>query len=219
MTAVMRRTAIDRIRPEIRFAPDSPPEEDGFEPSVPLLRKALLGVANRRRRHERRSHLQVQVRKRQCLREWLPTAFPFAEGPRVRIRLPPAESRPRTGADPCFGILRMLKWPAQRTHVRSHSTVARTITRRSWHTALRQHGQNKTSQRGRTHVPNDGRLRSTYFLLPTTSVLSEPIDGDRISTTSPGLRKRSGAEVLSGNNSLESAAVPAAVPPLMTSPG
>jgi len=62
-------------------------------------------------------------------------------------------------------------------------------------------------------------LRSTYFLLPTTSVLSEPIDGDRISTTSPGLRKRSGAEVLSGNNSLESAAVPAAVPPLMTSPG
>ena len=75
------------------------------------------------------------------------------------------------------------------------------------------------SQRGRTHVPNDGRLRSTYFLLPTTSVLSEPIDGDRISTTSPGLRKRSGAEVLSGNNSLESAAVPAGVPPLMMSPG
>jgi len=74
-------------------------------------------------------------------------------------------------------------------------------------------------RRGRTHVPNDGRLRSTYFLLPTTRVLIEPIDGDRISTTSPGFRKRSGAEVLSGNNSLESAAVPAAVPPLMTSPG
>jgi hypothetical protein len=37
-------------------------EGAGFEPSVPLLRKALLGVANRRRRHERRSHLQVQVR-------------------------------------------------------------------------------------------------------------------------------------------------------------
>jgi hypothetical protein len=70
----------------------------------------------------------------------------------------------------------------------------------------------------RTHVPNDGRLRSTYFLLPTTRVLIEPIDGDHISTTSPGFRKRSGAEVLSGNNSLESAAVPAAVPPLMTSP-
>ena len=43
-------------------SPDSPLEEGGFEPSVPLLRKALLGVANRRRRHERRSHLQVQVR-------------------------------------------------------------------------------------------------------------------------------------------------------------
>src|SRR5712664_1227273 len=55
--------------------------------SVPLLRKALLGVANRRRRHERRSHLQVQV----CL-EWLPIAFAFAEGPRVRIRLPPPVS-------------------------------------------------------------------------------------------------------------------------------
>jgi hypothetical protein len=30
--------------------------------------------------------------KRQCLPGVLPTAFPFAEGPRVRIRLPPAES-------------------------------------------------------------------------------------------------------------------------------
>src|ERR1700730_8006635 len=36
-----------------------------------------------------------------------------------------------------------------------------------------------------------------------TRVLSEQIDGDRISTTSPGCRKRSGAEVLSANNSLE----------------
>jgi hypothetical protein len=47
---------------ELGFAVDSPLEETGFEPSVPLLRKALLGVANRRRRHERRSHLQIQVR-------------------------------------------------------------------------------------------------------------------------------------------------------------
>jgi hypothetical protein len=38
---------------------DSPLEGTGFEPSVPLLRKALLGVANRRRRHEGRTHLQV----------------------------------------------------------------------------------------------------------------------------------------------------------------
>ena len=34
-------------------------EGTGCEPSVPLL---LLGVANRRRLQERRSHLQVQVR-------------------------------------------------------------------------------------------------------------------------------------------------------------
>jgi len=72
---------------------DSLLEEDGFEPSVPLLRKALLGVANRRRRHERRSHLQVQARDGNACLEWLPIAFPFAEGPRVRIRLPPAVSR------------------------------------------------------------------------------------------------------------------------------
>src|SRR6516165_9570739 len=70
----------------------SPAEGDGFEPSVPLLRKALLGVANRRRRHERRSHLRVQVRDGDACLEWLPIAFPFAVGPRVRIRLPPAMS-------------------------------------------------------------------------------------------------------------------------------
>jgi hypothetical protein len=39
--------------------------------------------------------------------------------------------------------------------------------------------------------------------------------GELISTMSPGFRKRSGAEVLSGNKSLESAAVP----PLIISPG
>ena len=75
-----------------KFAADSPLEGTGFEPSVPLLRKALLGVANRRRRHERRSHLQVQVRNGNACLEWLPIAFPFAEGPRVRIRLPPPKS-------------------------------------------------------------------------------------------------------------------------------
>jgi hypothetical protein len=32
---------------EIGFAIDSPVEGTGFEPSVPLLRKALLGVTNR----------------------------------------------------------------------------------------------------------------------------------------------------------------------------
>jgi hypothetical protein len=79
-----------------RWFADSLLEEDGFEPSVPLLRKALLGVANRRRRHERRSHLQVRVRNGNACLEWLPIAFTFAEGPRVRISLPPAESQERT---------------------------------------------------------------------------------------------------------------------------
>jgi hypothetical protein len=60
----------------ITSSSDSPLEEDGFEPSVPLLRKALLGVANRRRRHERRSHLQVQVRNGNACLEWPPIAFP-----------------------------------------------------------------------------------------------------------------------------------------------
>ena len=53
-------------------------EGTGFEPSVPLLRKALLGVANRRRRHERQGHLQVQARDGNACLEWLPIAFPFA---------------------------------------------------------------------------------------------------------------------------------------------
>jgi hypothetical protein len=75
--------------PRDRFVVDSALEGTGFEPSVPLLRKALLGVANRRRRHERRSHLQVQVRNGNACLKWLPIAFPFVEGPRVRIRLPP----------------------------------------------------------------------------------------------------------------------------------
>ena len=60
---------------------DSPLEGTGFEPSVPLLRKVLLGVANRRRRHERRSHLQVQARDGNACLERHPIAFPFAEGP------------------------------------------------------------------------------------------------------------------------------------------
>jgi hypothetical protein len=59
----------------------------------------------------------------------------------------------------------------------------------------------------------------TYFFFATTRVRNEPINGELISATSPGFKKRSGAELLSGNNSLESAAVPAAVPPLMMSPG
>src|SRR6516164_7266991 len=81
-----------RLGSRDRGSHDSPLEESGFEPSVPLLRKALLGVANRRRRHERRSHLEVQARDGNACLEWLPIAFSFTEGPRVRIRLPPAVS-------------------------------------------------------------------------------------------------------------------------------
>src|SRR6516162_2168601 len=77
-----------------KFA-DSLLEGSGFEPSVPLLRKALLGVANRRRRHEGRSHLQVRDGGA-CL-EWFPIAIPFAVGPMVRIRLPPPERHTNPG--------------------------------------------------------------------------------------------------------------------------
>src|SRR5207248_8225010 len=41
---------------EVRFTVDSPLEETGFEPPVPLLRKALPS-AHPRRRHDKRSHL------------------------------------------------------------------------------------------------------------------------------------------------------------------
>src|SRR6516225_3583491 len=74
-----------------RSSPDSPLEGTGFEPSVPLPRKAVPSVANRRWRHERRSRLKVQVRDGDACLEWLPIAFPFAVGPRVRMRLPPAD--------------------------------------------------------------------------------------------------------------------------------
>ena len=81
------------LRFPYRSSLDSPLEGTGFEPSVPLLRKALLGVANRRRRHERRSHLQVQARDGNACLEWLPIAFPLGVGPRIRIRLPPGKSQ------------------------------------------------------------------------------------------------------------------------------
>jgi hypothetical protein len=42
---------------------------------------------------------------------------------------------------------------------------------------------------------------------------------DRLEPAEPHPGKRSGAELPSANNSLEPAAVPAAVPPLMMSPG
>ena len=60
---------------------DSALEGTGFEPSVPLLRKALLGIANRRRRHDSQRHLQVETRDSDACIEWLLIAFPFPEGP------------------------------------------------------------------------------------------------------------------------------------------
>jgi len=84
------------LRCRYRSSHDSPLEGTGFEPSVPLLRKALLNVANRRRGHERQSHFQVQVRDCNACLERLPIACPFAEGPRVPIRLAPAPSQQRT---------------------------------------------------------------------------------------------------------------------------
>ena len=60
---------------------DSLLEGTGFEPSVPLLRKALLGIANRRRRHDSQRHLQVETRDSDACIEWLLIAFPFPEGP------------------------------------------------------------------------------------------------------------------------------------------
>jgi len=59
-----------------RWFADSPLEGTRLEPSVPLLRKALLGVANRRRWDERRIHLHLQVRDGDACVEWLPMAFP-----------------------------------------------------------------------------------------------------------------------------------------------
>ena len=89
------------LAPKI-FGRDSPLEGTGFEP-VPLLRKALLGVANWRRRYERRSPLQVQVRGGDACLEWFPIAFLFVVGPRVRILLPPAQSQRRT-SPAAFGV-------------------------------------------------------------------------------------------------------------------
>jgi hypothetical protein len=49
-------------------------------------------VASRRRRHERRSHPRVQVEPAMLAWSGCPQPFPFAEVPRVRIRLPPPGS-------------------------------------------------------------------------------------------------------------------------------
>src|SRR6516164_10725565 len=59
---------------------------------------------------KRRSHLQVQVRDGDACLEWLRIGFPFAVGPRVRIRLPPAES-PRTIGSQAEALISALSRP------------------------------------------------------------------------------------------------------------
>ena len=71
------RTRVCWIRPEIRFAPDSPPEESGFEPLVPRYVDDAFETIFIARLH---SH--------SCLRGQLV----HREGPTVRIRFPPAGS-------------------------------------------------------------------------------------------------------------------------------
>src|SRR6266446_3304293 len=76
-----RPRSLETALPPVQFVADSPLEGTGFEPSVPLLQKALLGVANR------------DVGTSEIARIDLggpPTAVPFAAGPMVRIRFPPA---------------------------------------------------------------------------------------------------------------------------------
>jgi hypothetical protein len=65
-------------------SPDSPLKGTGFEPSVPLLRKALLGVASRRRRHERQEPLTGSGPRRRC---WSGCRSEECRGFRKRARL------------------------------------------------------------------------------------------------------------------------------------
>src|SRR5437762_459518 len=50
-----------------QFATDSLLEGTGFEPLVPLLQRLFWALPSRRRRHERRSHLQGSGPRRECL--------------------------------------------------------------------------------------------------------------------------------------------------------
>jgi len=80
---LLTRTGLDWTHkyPAIGAAVASLAEGTRLEPSVPLLRKALLGVANRKRWDERRIHLHLQVRDGDACVEWLPMAFPSQRGP------------------------------------------------------------------------------------------------------------------------------------------
>ena len=77
------------------FATDSPLEETGFEPSVPLFRKGLSAVAQGDAGPI--SWMGPLSTGRLARRRWsaagpLSTAVSFSAGPMVRIRFPPANS-------------------------------------------------------------------------------------------------------------------------------
>ena len=87
-------------RGQRRFVHDSPLEQSGFEPSVPLLRKGSRGVAEGSPRNDQPSpEIKAQVLSRDgdaCGR--LSAAVPFTTGPRFRFSFAPAESCWRRGS-------------------------------------------------------------------------------------------------------------------------
>jgi len=127
----------------------------------------------------------------------------------------PSISQPRT-----IGRPPRPRWPSRRSLIcASRRAGGRPRSRRTNRRARRQARRNQgNTPRGSGRAPLRGAWRH-YLCFATTRVRSAPIGGERISTMSPGFRKRSGADEPSANKSLESAAVPAAVPPLMMSPG
>ena len=94
-TAAKRRRP-SHARPLLTAEKDSPQEETGFEPSVPLSEKGLSAVAERRCRTDKLDGSLSTGRLPR--RRWLgagplSTAVSLTAGPMVRIRLPPAVSQ------------------------------------------------------------------------------------------------------------------------------
>src|SRR6516162_75747 len=94
-------------------------EGTGFEPSVPLLRKALLSVANRIRRHERRSRLKVQVRDGDACLEWAPHSLSLRGGTASSN----ASFSTRESANIC--VRRLRQWRRTMCHVRCSTRSCR----------------------------------------------------------------------------------------------
>ena len=95
------RSALQFLRDVAAASPHDrlgPPAGTANRVDWPTFGLAVLGriTAGGLAGPEGRSHLQVQAGDGNACLEWLPIAFPFAEGPRVRIRLPPAASQLQT---------------------------------------------------------------------------------------------------------------------------